>query len=129
MQMASDLAAKGRNLAKRGIFAQLVTSFLLIVIVLLINPELTLGVILGCMCFIFPHGFFAYWCFRYAGATKAKLVVQSFNQGLKVKTMLTVLMFVIAFSQFNAHPLPLLGAYVITMVSQWLAMLYLRKMS
>ncbi|GBL06141.1 ATP synthase subunit I [Glaciecola sp. KUL10] len=127
--MSSDLAFKGRQLAKKGVYVQLLTSLILIVIVSLINAEYTIAVTFGCLSFLLPHGFFAYWSFRYAGATKKKLVVQSFNQGLKVKLMLTIILFVIAFSQFNAHPLPLIGAYVIITVSQWAAMFHLRQMS
>lgn len=128
-RMSSDLAAKGKQLAKKGVYTQLFTSFILIVIVSVIDTEYTAAVFFGCLSFILPHGFFAYWSFRYAGATKKKQVVQSFNQGLKVKLMLTVILFVIAFSQFNAHPLPLLGAYAITTVSQWVAMFHLRQTS
>jgi ATP synthase protein I len=128
LAMSSRLAQKGRQLAKKGIYVQLVTSFLLIMIVLLVKIEYMVAVLFGCISFLLPHSFFAYWSFRYAGATYAKQVVQSINQGQKVKLMLTILFFVIAFSQFNAHPIPLLGAYTITMVSQWAAMFYFRDL-
>lgn len=124
--MPANLAENGKNLAKKGILAQCISSLVLIVIVFLIQPGYTIAVIIGALSFIIPHSFFAYWSFRYAGATKSKLVVQSFSQGLKIKLALTVVFFAIAFSQFNAPPLPLMGAYVVAMVSQWLAMYHLR---
>ena len=127
--MPTNLADNGKKLAKKGIFAQCVSSLALIVIVLFIKPEYTVAVIFGALSFIIPHSFFAYWTFRYAGATKSKLVVQSFSQGLKVKLALTAVFFAIAFSQLNAPPFPLMGAYVLAMVSQWFAMYRLRHMS
>ena len=127
--MPANLADNGKKLAKKGILAQCLSSLVLIVIVLIIKPEYTSAVIFGALSFIIPHSFFAYWSFRYAGATQSKLVVQSFSQGMKIKLALTVVFFAIAFSQLNAAPLPLMGAYVVAMVSQWFAMFRLRQMS
>mgnify|MGYP001942575475 CR=1 FL=1 len=127
--MSSDLASQGRQLAKKGVYVQLLVSLILIVVIFIIQKDYTTAVVIGCLSFIVPHGFFAYWYFRYAGATKTNLVVQSFNQGIKVKLMLTVMIFMIAFSQFNTHPLPLLGAYSIIMMSQWVAMYCIRPRS
>lgn len=127
--MPVNLANNGKKLAKKGIVAQCISSLMLIVIVLIIKPEYTVAVVLGALSFIIPHSIFAYWSFRYAGATKSKLVVQSFSKGLKLKLALTAIFFATAFSQLNAAPVPLLGAYVVAMVSQWLAMYRLRQMS
>jgi ATP synthase protein I len=127
--MRVDLADSGKKLAKKGILAQCVSSLVLIVIILFIKPEYTLAVSFGALSFIIPHSFFAYWSFRYAGATKSKLVVQSFSQALKIKLALTVIFFAFAFSQLNAPPFPLMGAYVLAMVSQWFAMYRLRRTS
>jgi ATP synthase protein I len=124
--MPLNLANNGQQLAKKGILAQCISSLVLIVAVLVMKPEYTVAVIFGSLSFIIPHSFFAYWSFRYAGATKSKLVVQSFSQGLKIKLVLTVIFFAIAFSQLNAPPFPLMGAYVLAMVSQWFAMYRLR---
>jgi ATP synthase protein I len=92
------------------------------VVVLLIKPEHTISVIVGASAFIVPHSFFAYWAFRYAGATKNNLVAQSFNQGLKVKLALTIIFFAIAFSQLNAAPSAIFGAYAVALISQAVAM-------
>jgi ATP synthase protein I len=124
--MPMDLADNGQKIAKKGILAQCISSLVLVVCVLVIKSEFTVAVVFGALTFIIPHCFFAYWSFRYAGATKSELVVQSFSQGLKIKLVLTVIFFAIAFSQLNAAPFPLLGAYVLAMVSQWFAMYRLR---
>lgn len=124
--MQNGLATAGKKLAIKGVIVQLIITFLLTIIVALAQFTYVNEVLLGCLSFLVPHSIFAYWVFRYAGATKNELVAQSFNQGMKLKLFLTVIIFVIAFSQFNAHPLPFLGAYVITMVSQWLAMYWIK---
>jgi ATP synthase protein I len=127
--MPVDLAFNGKRLAKKGIFAQCISSLILIVIVFLTKTEYTEAVAIGSIAFIIPHSFFAYWTFRYAGATKNKIVAQSFSQGLKVKLALTTVFFAIAFSQLNAAPFPLFGAYVVAMLSQWFAMVLVSRTS
>jgi len=125
--MQSDVAKTGKVLARKGIIVQIIVTFVLTISVALVHTNYVNMVLLGCLSFLIPHSVFAFWVFRYAGATKNQLVVQSFSQGMKIKLFLTVIFFVIAFSQFNAHPLLLLGAYVITMVSQWLAMYWIKQ--
>mgnify|MGYP000067510604 FL=1 len=129
VRMLLNLADNGKRLAKKGIFAQCISSLVLVVIVLILKPEYTVATVFGALSYIIPHSFFAYWSFRYAGATKSKLVVQSFSQGLKIKLALTAIFFAIAFSQLDAPPFPLMGAYAVAMVSQWFAMYRLSQMS
>ncbi|MFC4698778.1 ATP synthase subunit I [Glaciecola siphonariae] len=125
--MKVDLASPGRKLAARGVIFQLCVGVVLVGVTGLFSPAETLSVLVGVIAFIMPHSFFAYWVFRYAGATKNDVVAQSMGQGMKIKLALTTVIFAIAFSQFNAHPVFLLGAYTIVMVSQWTAMVYLRN--
>lgn len=124
--MQYDLARTGRVLALKGIVVQAFTSLLLCSIVLFLDTNTLVAVVFGCISFVVPHSIFAYWVFRYAGATKNSLVAQSLSQGMKIKLILTSVLFIVAFSQFHAHPLPLLGAYATIMVSQWLAMFVLK---
>lgn len=124
--MNNGLTSTGRVLALKGIVVQIITSLLLCILALVFNTSILYAVLLGCIIFVIPHSIFAYWVFRYAGATKNSLVAQSFSQGMKIKLILTSVLFIVAFSQFNAHPLPLLGAYATIMVSQWLAMFVLK---
>ncbi|WP_371195326.1 ATP synthase subunit I [Glaciecola sp. SC05] len=120
--MKADLALPGKQLAIKGLIVQGLIGLCLLILTVVVYPSLWVSTALGVIVFIVPHTIFAYWVFRYAGGTKNNIVAQSFNQGMKLKLIITVLLFVIAFFHFNAHPLPLLGAYVITMVSQWAAM-------
>lgn len=125
--MQNGLATAGKKLAVKGIIVQIITTFVLTITMALVHFDYLSVVLLGCLSFLVPHSIFAFWVFRHAGATKNELVAQSFSQGMKLKLFLTILFFVIAFSHLNAHPLPLLGAYVITMVSQWLAMYWIKQ--
>lgn len=127
--MPLGLAENGKQLAKKGILAQCILSLVLLVAVLIIQPEYTIAVLLGALSYIIPHSFLAYWSFRYAGATKNKLVVQSFSQGLRIKLALTVIFFAVGFFYFNTHPFPLLGAYATAMVCQSTTMFYLSRRS
>jgi ATP synthase protein I len=122
-----SLATAGRILAIKGIVAQIFVSLVCIGTAIIFQNNQVVSVIFGCLSFLVPHSIFAYWVFRYAGATNNEIVVQSFSQGMKLKLILTSGFFVIAFSHFNAHPLFLLGAYVITMFSQWLAMYIIKQ--
>lgn len=124
--MQKGIATQGRILAIKGIITQIFVSFFCIIAVALVQSDYILSVLLGCLSFVVPHSIFAYWVFRYAGATKNNIVAQSFSQGMKLKLILTSIIFAIAFSSFNAHPLPLLGAYAIVMVSQWLTMYWIK---
>jgi ATP synthase protein I len=121
--MASDLAAPGKKLAKKGLWVQALTGTILVLLSALISSDFAKSSAFGVAAFLIPHSIFSYWVFRYAGATKNRIVAQSFNQGMKLKLIITALIFVFAFSLFNAHPLFVLGAYAITLLSQWMAML------
>ncbi|MGB3726916.1 MAG: ATP synthase subunit I [Glaciecola sp.] len=125
--MDTVLARQGIQLAKKGIYTQIMVGLVICTSTMLLQPTLLVSILLGCLSFIVPHSIFAYWVFRYAGASKNELVAQSFSQGMKIKLILTSIFFIVAFSQLHAHPLPLLGAYATIMVSQWLAMLLLKQ--
>jgi ATP synthase protein I len=123
--MATDLAAPGKRLATKGVVVQFLVGLCMLSFSLFYDPKSSLSIILGVISCLIPHSVFAYWVFRYAGATKNSVVAQSMNQGMKLKLVLTMLIFVIAFSLLHGQPLYLLGAYAITMVSQWTAMFVL----
>ncbi|MFT6270562.1 MAG: ATP synthase protein I [Alphaproteobacteria bacterium] len=125
--MTTDLASPGKKLAFKGIFVQTSVGCVLVLLTAFYDLKLLLSTLTGVIAFLVPHCFFAYWVFRYSGATKNEIVAQSMNQGMKLKLILTFFIFVIAFSQLNAQPLLLLGAYVITMVSQSTAMFFLSR--
>ena len=123
--MRASLARPGRVLAFKGIIVQIVVGTAALLLAVFFAPEKVISTSLGFIAFIVPHSLFAYWLFRYAGATKTREVAQSLSQGMKVKLALTTLIFVIAFAVYSADPMFLIGTYAITMASQWAAMFYL----
>lgn len=72
----------------------------------------------GLIC-VLPGMVFALLAFRYAGASQNKLVVRSFNKGSKLKFIITIVLFVMAYKSPNLQPLPLLISYVVTLMAQW----------
>ena len=120
--MSAKLTTPGRVLAFKGIVVQLIVSLTLLAITVFFWPTYGVSVITGIMAFVLPHSFFAYWLFRYAGATKNEMVARSLSQGMKIKMALTTIIFIIAFALLAVDPLPMFGAYAIVMVSQWMAM-------
>ena len=50
---------------------------------------------------IIPNFVFGLFAFRYAGATASKQVMKSFNQGAKLKMVLTALFFALAFNYLD----------------------------
>lgn len=127
--MSAKLTTPGRVLALKGIVVQLIVSLTLLVLTVFFCPAYVVSVITGIIAFVIPHSFFAYWLFRYAGATKNELVAKSLSQGMKIKMALTTIIFVIAFAQLAVEPLFMLGAYAIVMVSQWVAMFCIKTAS
>lgn len=124
--MQLDVAAPGKQLAKTGILVQLVVMIIMLVFIALTFSEHLIAVAIGSLSYVIPHSIFSYWVFRYAGATKNQLVAQSFSQGMKIKLILTSLLFFVAYSFFHTNPLFLLGSYATIMVSQWLTMYWCR---
>ncbi len=120
--MSAKLTTPGRVLAFKGIVVQLIVSLALLIVAVFFWPTYVISVIIGVMAFVIPHSFFAYWLFRYAGATKNELVARSLSQGMKIKMALTSIFFIIAFALLAVDPLFMLSAYAIIMVSQWTAM-------
>ncbi|RDV24796.1 ATPase F0F1 [Alteromonas aestuariivivens] len=121
--MARDLARQGKFLAKKGTVFQLVTAAGLTASAWAFGTaQLSLSVAVGAVISILPNFVFALFAFRYAGASKNSLVARSFSQGSRVKLALTILLFVVAFVVLDTRPLALFGAFAITTVSYWLAL-------
>lgn len=128
--MATALTAKGRQLANKVlIFQCLVAGLMVAVFAITLGSDAAVSATSGAMACLVPCFIFARLVFRYAGASYNQLVVRSFNQGSKLKLILTVIIFVLAFSWLHAQPLPLFGTFAGTTIAQWLAMFYLRNQS
>ncbi|NMH60638.1 ATP synthase subunit I [Alteromonas ponticola] len=117
-----EITEKGKKLARMGALYQCIIATVLSAIIAFVGLKIwALSFALGAVISIVPNGVFALFAFRYSGATKNRLVVKSFNQGAKVKLLITVFLFVVAFVQFNVEPIALFAGFVITAASYWLA--------
>ncbi|MEG3765794.1 ATP synthase subunit I [Alteromonas sp. 14N.309.X.WAT.G.H12] len=119
----TDLVSGGRKLARQAIQFQLLVLILLVVVIALtISSEAAISAGIGGCISIVPNFIFALFAFRYAGASKNELVVRSFSQGAKLRLVMAVILFVIAFKGLNAIPEVVFSAFAVTSASYWLAM-------
>lgn len=118
--MATSLAKEGRQLATKVLFYQsLIAIVLALFFMLYFGKYAGLSAIYGGLVCVLPGAVFAFLVFRYAGASKNKLVVRNFNQGSKVKFIFSIVLFVMLYKWPNLQPLPLLISYVVTLMAQW----------
>tara|TARA_R110001583_G_scaffold51983_3_gene161709 strand:- start:1065 stop:1448 length:384 start_codon:yes stop_codon:yes gene_type:complete len=77
---------------------------------------------------IVPNIVFALKAFKYAGAKSSKLVVESFFSGVKLKMVLTALLFALAFKFLVLLPIPFFIMFCIVMVMPLIAPLFLKAL-
>ena len=77
---------------------------------------------------IVPNSVFALKAFKYAGAKSSKLVVESFFSGVKLKMVLTALLFALAFKFLVLLPIPFFIMFCIVMVMPLIAPLFLKAL-
>ena len=118
--MVTNLAQEGRQLARKVLFYQsLIAMTLACIFFLFLDKYSGISALYGGLICVFPGMVFAFLAFRYAGASQNKLVVRNFNKGSKLKFIITIVLFVMAYKSPNLQPLPLLISYVITLMAQW----------
>ena len=76
---------------------------------------------------IVPNSVFALKAFKYAGAKSSKLVVESFFSGVKLKMVLTALLFALAFKFLVLEPIPFFIMFCIVMVMPLIAPIFLKN--
>lgn len=76
---------------------------------------------------IVPNIVFALKAFKYAGAKSSKLVVESFFSGVKLKMVLTALLFALAFKFLVLLPIPFFVMFCIVMVMPLIAPIFFKK--
>lgn len=122
------MTSPGRKLARSALGSQCFTAIVLILITLATGTKSdVVSVALGAAISIVPTLAFALFAFRYAGASKNHLVSKSFSQGAKLKLVLTMFLFVVAFAGFKAHPLGVFLSYAATSASYALALFWFSK--
>ena len=76
---------------------------------------------------IIPNIVFALKAFKYAGAKSSKLVVESFFSGVKLKMVLTALLFVLAFKFLVLLPIPFFSMFCLIMTLPLVTPFYIKK--
>jgi len=76
---------------------------------------------------IIPNIVFALKAFKYAGAKSSKLVVESFFSGVKLKMVLTALLFVLAFKFLVLLPIPFFSMFCLVMALPLVTPLFIKN--
>jgi ATP synthase protein I len=114
------LAQEGRQLARKVLFYQsLIAMTLACIFFLFLDKYYGISALYGGLICVLPGMVFAFLAFKHAGASQNKLVVRNFNKGSKLKFIITIVLFVMAYKSPNLQPLALLISYVITLMAQW----------
>lgn len=113
----NELAKPGLKLA----FKQILITFVVVIsitvsIYIIWDQHSAKSALIGGLIGIIPNIIFALKAFRYAGARSAKKVVESFFSGVKIKMVLTAILFSLAFKFLVIEPLPLFGMFCLVMV-------------
>lgn len=126
--MTNKLTLAGRNLAWQqnilAISVVLLCSLVTYFIWGLAHAQSTLaaGVVT-----IVPNIVFALKAFKYAGAKSSKLVIESFFSGVKLKMVLTALLFALAFKFLVLLPIPFFVMFCIVMIIPLIAPFFLKR--
>jgi ATP synthase protein I len=128
--LATSLAQKGRELAKKVLFFQGIVAIVL-ALFFTMNSGKYYGIsaLYGGLICVLPAAVFALLFFRYAGASQNKLVVRSFNKGSKLKFIFTIVLFILVYKWQNLQPLALLITYVVTLMAQWPIIIFLNRVT
>ena len=76
---------------------------------------------------ILPNSVFALKAFKYAGAQSSKKVVESFFSGVKLKMLITALLFALAFKFLVLLPVPFFAMFCLVMVMPLIAPFFLNS--
>ncbi|WP_448554261.1 ATP synthase subunit I [Thalassotalea montiporae] len=114
----NQLVKPGRNLARQQlIFASTLTLVSTVLIYFSWGLSHAQSALVGGCIGIIPNFVFALYAFKFAGASAAKQVMDSFFKGAKIKMVLTALLFALSFKFLNLSLAPFFCTYVIAVVS------------
>jgi len=96
--MVNKLATAGRKLAwQQNIFSIIVVLFISVITYFFWGLTHAQSILAAGVVTIIPNIVFALKAFKYAGAKSSKLVVESFFSGVKLKMVLTAILFTLTF--------------------------------
>ncbi len=115
--LENELAKPGLKLAFKQIFISCIVVMSITVGIYFLGEQTSAkSALIGGLIGIIPNIIFALKAFRYVGARSAKKVVESFFSGVKIKMVLTAILFSLAFKFLVIEPLPLFGMFCLVMV-------------
>ncbi len=114
--MKNILTESGRSYAlKQNMLAIFSVVFITLTIYFLWGVDQAKSACIGGFVAIVPNFVFAYKAFKYAGARSSKKVVESFFSGVKLKMVLTALLFALAFKFLVLLPIPFFALFCLVM--------------
>ena len=114
------MTATGRKLARKIIYCQFAVVLIATgLFAIMFGKYGALSSLLGGFSCLLPNLIFAYFAFKYVGASQNKLVVRAFTRGLNLKFLTTSVLFVLAFQWPHLQMLPLIICYIVTVFAQW----------
>ncbi|WP_371375464.1 ATP synthase subunit I [Thalassotalea aquiviva] len=115
------LTEKGKKYALLQIIIQLLITIISAgIFYVYMGEAVILSVLAGGLIAVVSNIVFALKAFQYAGARRAKQVVDSFYQGVKLKMLLTAVLFALSFKFLSITPLAFFATFSLTMVAPWL---------
>jgi len=116
LSQSNPLVKPGRKFA----YQQIGISIIIVLVFTLITYFIwgltfATSALVGGVIGIIPNIVFAYKAFKYAGARSSRLVVESFFSGVKIKMVVTAILFAIVFKFLIILPLPFFGMFCLVM--------------
>ncbi len=120
--MTNILTKPGKKVANIQLLMQLIVT-LLSFITVYFNWGFTMAqsALAGGAVSIIPNFVFAHKAFKFAGASASQQVVDSFYKGVKLKMILTAILFVLCFKFLDLAPIVFFTTYSLTMLAPFLA--------
>ncbi|WP_394173037.1 ATP synthase subunit I [Thalassotalea litorea] len=119
--MQNTLAKPGRKYAYRQVFLQFLITLLSFTICYFgWGLTAATSAFAGGMVSVIPNFVFAHKAFKFAGARAARQVVDSFYGGVKLKLVLTAILFALCFKFLELNVVTFFITYSITMLVPWL---------
>ena len=114
----NQLVKPGRKLARQQlIFTSTLTLVSTVMIYFSWGLSHAQSALVGGCIGIIPNFVFALYAFKFAGASAAKQVMDSFFKGAKIKMVLTALLFALSFKFLDLSLAPFFSTYVLAVVS------------
>ena len=126
--MKNRLARPHRTQALKLVGSQAIFVLLMTIIIFLgWDIKTAKSGLIGGLTAVIPNLIFALYAFRFAGAQSAKMVTASFYRGQSLKFLTTLVLFIVAFKWMNVLIEPMMLAFILTLLTHWLAPFYFNQ--